>query len=334
VAHRGKAALLAVLLFAISGSASAQSPAQDRALAESLFRSAKGLVGEGNFDEACPKFAESQRLDPQLGTLLHLATCHEQQGKTATAWIEFTEAATIAASKNEERREAIARDRADALEKRLSRIQVMIDGSVDDLEVRLDGKAIGSASLRIAIPVDPGEHRIDAGAPGRQAWSRSIDVKPGPALETITIPKLEEGSGEMRPLDGDDDPERAQPGDAERDDGSTQRTVGFVIGGAGLAGVVVGAVFGGVAASQASDADELCEGSLCTQQGLDMHDEASDSATVSTVLFGVGLAAVAAGVVIVLTAPSGADGDNSALQLPPTLYLRPTLTGVSFGGRW
>ena len=253
-----------IALLTLSSAAWGGPSTQDRALAEELFRSAKQLVGEGDYASACPKFAESQQLDPQLGTLLHLATCHEQQGKTATAWIEFTEAASVAASKKEARREAIARERAASLEKRLSRLRMIIQQPADEIEVRLDGKTIGAASLQIAIPVDPGEHRIDAGAPDRKAWSRWIEVKPGPATKTVTIPPLEQGSGAMPPRDPPGDvgePAPASDGGA----GSGQRAAGFVIGGIGVAAVIVGAVFGGLAASQASDADAHCQGSLCTQ---------------------------------------------------------------------
>ena len=50
-------------------------------MAESLFREGKRLSGEHKFAEACPKFAESYKLDPGLGTLLNLAICHEVGGQ-------------------------------------------------------------------------------------------------------------------------------------------------------------------------------------------------------------------------------------------------------------
>ena len=51
-------------------------------------------------------------------------------------------------------------------------------------------------------------------------------------------------------------------------------------------------VFGGLALAEKSAADDLCDGSRCSQEGLDGHDTANALAWASNITTGVGLAAV------------------------------------------
>src|SRR6185503_5066326 len=75
----------------LAAPASAEPSAADKAVADALFTEGKKLLAAGRAAEACPKFVESQRLDPGLGTMLNLADCLEQIGQTASAWGLFNE---------------------------------------------------------------------------------------------------------------------------------------------------------------------------------------------------------------------------------------------------
>src|SRR3954469_8263227 len=98
----------------------AEPTSSDKAAAEGLFSDARRLMVAGKFQEACPKLEASQRLDPAVGTVLNLADCYERSGRTASAWMEFLEAASAARQSGSADREAEARGRASALESRLS----------------------------------------------------------------------------------------------------------------------------------------------------------------------------------------------------------------------
>lgn len=168
------------------------------AVAEGLYRQARDLMTAGKFDEACPKFAESQRLDPATGTLLNLAACHEKQGKLATAWIEYSDAQFAARRDGREDRVDYARQRAAELEPKLSRLTLQLDAGADHagLEIELDGAALGRAVIGAPMPVDPGQHTLRATAPGKKPWTQAIVIGALSDQKTLSIPPLEDAPPE------------------------------------------------------------------------------------------------------------------------------------------
>src|SRR6516165_10100597 len=68
----------------------------DAAAAQAMFDEGQKAMQAGDFNTACPKLAESQRLDPGVGTLTNLAVCHEKAGLIASAWAEYLEVVTEA----------------------------------------------------------------------------------------------------------------------------------------------------------------------------------------------------------------------------------------------
>jgi hypothetical protein len=84
--------LCGVILAGLLGVASptwADTSPTDKAASDVLFKDAKRLVAEGHVNDACPKFAESERLDPTPGTLLNLKTradCGGLRRNRSLAW--------------------------------------------------------------------------------------------------------------------------------------------------------------------------------------------------------------------------------------------------------
>lgn len=172
--------------------AGAQS-ATEVSLAETLYRTARELARTGNYDEACPKFAESYRLDPATGTLLNLATCHEAQGKLATAWLEYSDALVVSRRAGRQSRVKFAEERIAAIEPRLSRVTIALAPGADEpkLQLSLDGLAIGGAAVGIPTPVDPGKHVVEARAPGKKPWSETVEIGATADAKVVTVPVLE-----------------------------------------------------------------------------------------------------------------------------------------------
>jgi serine/threonine-protein kinase len=171
----------------------AWSQTEDKAGATLMYDEASKLMAAGKTEQACAKFAESQRLDPQLGTLLHLADCQQKIGRTASAWANFREAAEIAAHRSDAR-EKTAHARAAALEPTLSKMVIDVAPgakSSSGLKVERDGIAVGSALWGTAVPVDPGAHSVTASADGKKKWSGTVTVAAGGQTASISVPELE-----------------------------------------------------------------------------------------------------------------------------------------------
>ena len=133
-------AVLIVASTFLARDALADVSATNRAVARSLFEQGRDLMKQKRYPEACPKFSESQRLDPAGGTLLNLAVCHEAEGKTATAWTEFNDAAMQARVEHRENREKFANDHIAYLAPKLSRLTVSLapGAEISGLLVKLD----------------------------------------------------------------------------------------------------------------------------------------------------------------------------------------------------
>ena len=166
---RSVGALRRVAVLAIAGgllvtSSVARAQIDNSAIAEELFNDAKRLLDQGKADLACPKFAESLRLSPTLGTRLNLARCYEVQGRTATAWGQYKEVIRLGAT--DMKRATVAAERVAALEPKLSR--VLLNGKMEPgLKIKLDVDVLDAAILGTAFPIDPGDHQLELSAPGK-----------------------------------------------------------------------------------------------------------------------------------------------------------------------
>ena len=270
----------------------ARAAGPDPAAAQALFDRAKELMAAGRANEACPMLEESQRIDPASGTLINLANCYEQQGRSATAWSKFLEAAAAARVAGHLERERFARARAAALAPRLSRI--VIDVAAKDtpgLEIQRDGWPVGNAQWGEPIPLDSGEHRISASVPGRRRWEKVVLVKDGAATEIVSVPDLTQQPASEGSSSG----------------GGSQRTWALLAGAVGTAGIATGTVFAVLSMSKQDDANAYCVGSDCREQaGVELKDDAMAYGNVATVAFIAGASVLAGGVVLWLTAKSDA----------------------------
>jgi hypothetical protein len=284
-----------VALLTLTAPAFAEASANDVALAETLFQQGQKLMKEQRYAEACPKFEESQRLDPGGGTLFQLATCHERTGRTASAWAEFSEVALLAKQRNRPDIERAARERVAALEPRLSWLVIAVPEAVrvEGLSVKRDGTLLGPATFGTAMPADPGKHTILAQANGYRTWSITVEIGAQSDRQSVTVPELE---ALPRPQAPSRDaawvtPEPALPPAR----GRHSPALFYVSAGVGLAGLGTAVFFGIRSYNKEQEVKDRCPGGACTNEAdVETSKSAVSSAHIANVTGAFGL--VGAGV--------------------------------------
>lgn len=285
------ACLLPLGLLLLSHVAAGQdaSPGQDtdqerRAEARRLAQQGDQAFTIGRCDKAIPLWEKANQHFYAPTLLFRIARCQALIGHVVEA--TKTLEAIVAHPPVTDEPEAFAEARRQAvtelpnLRARIARLRIEIDTRDLDVDpsVSVDMKPLAK-SLPV-IEVDPGEHQIRVEARG-QLWERMVDAEEG-KLTTIRV-----ALGEVHTAD----PPR------------TQRTVGFVIGGIGLAALAAGAYFGASASATSSDLDGVCgkDRKACPPDRQDDIDRLRTHAILADFTLGGGAALFAAGAIVVLT---------------------------------
>jgi hypothetical protein len=173
-----------------------------------------------------------------------------------------------------------ARKELPNLRARIAYLRIEVDARGLDVQPKVFVDMKPQPSGALVVPVDPGEHQVRVEARG-QRWDASVEADEG--KERVVRVAL----GEVH-----------QPSPPR-----TQRTVGFVIGGVGLAALATGAYFGASASSLSQELDGVCGGDRksCPPDRQDDIDRLRTHALVADFALGGGAALFGAGAIVVLT---------------------------------
>lgn len=315
-----KLALAAVLVLA--------SPAYaDKA--DDLFKQGKKLMAEKKFAEACPRLEKSFEIDPQIGTELNIGRCYEEWGKLGKAYRAYTDASKRADDAKDARAPKI-KDLIAKLEPNVPKLVIHVPDGADTagLQIAIDGVAVSDYTAPQLL--DPGPKSVEYALGGGARKTKLVPMERGATSEiTLELPKAKVDRGDHTEKT---DKVVAKPEPAAPDVGHGQRVAGVAVAGVGLAAFGVSAYLALAARSKYNDALAAnCMGmtDACNMQGLtDTHDARSQANT-ATIIGGVGLAAIATGVVLYVIAPHAASSEHA-------LYVAPAAsgTGLAFGGRF
>lgn len=301
--------LALIMVVGLCAPAGAQTPSSEAA---NLFEQGRALAKAGKHEQACAKFEKSLALDPAIGTQLNYADCHEKLGRYADAWRIFDSAADAERMTNPVRAK-FARERADALLPKVGIVVIEVETPASpQLAIAIGGRSVKAAAVIREI-VDPGSVEITANASSGEPFEATETVAAGKTV-TISIPAFPDAGGRSTAASD-------EPGTVRR---RSRVYLAYGVGGAGVVSLATGIIVG-LAAKGNYDAQfdngncqDVEPSPVCSAQGLAAQNSARNLATFGTVLGVGGLALIAGGTILFLTAPRD-------------LVITPTVTAQSAG---
>ena len=313
-------------------SLSSTSNAQDVATADALFNRGVSEMKEGHYKTGCPLIAESLRVDPQPGTLFTLSQCEVKWDRVATAvarlddYLQLYERLTPDQKLQQLNRPKVVREQRGKLILDVPQLTLLLPpGAPAGTVVRRDDALVASAALGLGLPVDPGEHLVSTQVPGGAVWEQQITIAKGEkkslVLEVRTVPPVEARPVLVAPVSA------AAPVPAERASSrpenktapSGRRVATYITGGIGFAGIVFGAVTGGLMLSKKSLVTARCNdaGVCADRDSVDAANAAKALANMSTVGWAVALAGVGTATLLFLTEPPRPKAAAASIGSPP-----------------
>jgi len=193
------------------------------------------------------------------------------------------------------------------------------------LEILVDGLLWPRAGWNAPLPIDRGHHVVQARAPNRKSFQTELETTDRERY-TVHVPTLESvaDAAPLAPPTSTNTTtivhERSTVSGASS--GSGLRVAGVVVGGVGLVSLGVAGFFGLSAQNTYDSGRSECSAkNVCTQTGADSGDKAEQKALIATVTGGVGVVAVATGLVLwfVGGSSSGAEKKQSlSVSTPPS----------------
>jgi hypothetical protein len=305
-ARAALAAALAVGSMTYAGTALADPTPQDISQARDLGQQAQTALDAGNYAESEKLWTAASNLYPAAPTLtLGLARSQAKQGKYVLARENYNK--IIREQSNNPNASQAFKDALTAAQSeieqataKIAHVTITIEGGAPNAQVTIDDDAVNAAGLGVPRPIDPGQHTVRASAEGYAPAETTFQVADaGNAEAKLTLTKIAGAAQPVQPVPPTQPVQPAEPVTTKRD--HTLAIVAFGVGGAGL---IFGAITGGMALGKHGDLSDQCTDSgKCPSRASDDLDSYHTLATLSTVGFIVGGVGVAAGAVLWFAGP-------------------------------
>jgi hypothetical protein len=329
-----------ILLAGATARAQSSSP-EDIAAARVLGTDGTRLADAGNCLDAIPKLEAAEKLYHAPTTLDRLGECQISVGRLVAGTENLNRLVREPLAANAPPAFVAAKKRGQqALSLALPRIgnlRIHVDGApADKVTLTVDGAAVSTALLDADRPTDPGTHEVAATAAGYTTATMTVSVREGGGESTVSLkvdPDLRATAPPIAPAGPPVGPSPlASPPPSSG--GGDHRAVAYVALGVGGVGLAFGTLFGVLALSTKSTLDGECTNKTCPAASQSDIDSLKSKSTISTVGFGVGLAGLAAGAILLVVSHPRESPATASTRVSPRPRVSPwvSLGAAGVGG--
>jgi hypothetical protein len=342
---------IAVIVCCVTPSVFGQT-AEESAGARAAAEQGVKAYAEGRWADAVDLMTRAEKLVHAPTHLLYLAQAEEKLGHLVIAHETYLRILREKLPNNAPKvfvsAQAEAKQRADAVRGRLSQVSVVVQGSPAGAKVvvTMDGREVPAVLIGVPHPVDPGEHQFEATAEGKRSGLAKVVLGEG-ASEKVVLTLQPSAAGPTvapvpaptpaatpaaatagpSPQAAPPTPPATQPTSAptaatkEPSSMHPLKLGGYIGLGVGVVGVIAGTIFAVKSVGARNDANALCNdprGCPDSQSARvkELDSSANTAGTLAVVGFTVGGLGAAAGLTMLLLAPSQEQPNKTAFMAP------------------
>jgi hypothetical protein len=294
--------------------AQAEPTKQELARAREDFRKGLELEAANDWAGALSTFESVAQVTMTPQVRFHIARCQHRLGKLLEAlggyrWAAHEASLDPKSATDPKLAELIREANAgvEEIEAKIPKLTIVRGTGAQAASVKLDGVALGEASVGKEMQVNPGGHTIDYALPDGRSAQKVVTLQEGDT-QTVELVFAEP----EKPASTASAPPPPAPPDVTQQPKSN--VVPWVVLGAGGVSLAASGIFYMLRAGAISDHDKQCVNNVCPSSLKDTGDKGKTYTTLGNVTFGVGIVGVGLGAVLLLTGGSDAGGAKPAAE--------------------
>jgi len=261
-----------------------------------------------NFEEALDAFERSYDVVRSPNSQLMIGRALTELKRYGQAWDALKDAEREAQSvagkddKYKQTLDAVQTEIKD-LERKAGFVNISVTGAGEEDHAVVEGKALKVDQLGEPVAVTPGKVHVALVSGGKEVAAQDVDVQAGAKVDvSLTRPAEKEASKEISQEDtklAQEDEPKPQKVEVSTSSPSGMRTLAFVAGGVGVAGLATFGVFGLMNNSKFGDLEDSCgPNKVCSADLEDTADTGRTYQTIANIGLVVGVVGIAGGVTL------------------------------------